>query len=198
TGINDSLLLASQPGEGNGKSAQWQCNNQKQSGEGEGEEEEEEGEDSLHVTYEQSIRVERNHVLTGDWVEIDCNDADPGSGGGQACTGSVVSDVDKEKTTLESEVLRLLFLQLSNGAGDSTESYSHVGERHGTGADPLLRCPTLDQFPGPSGAGNERSVEVLVFKQRAESLRNMYNDKVYFTASFPTLFWTGAGGHLEN
>lgn len=181
-------------------------------------------EDSLHVAYEQARRKRppskldpllcwRDHqgppVCAGssnvsapcnaiEWDDV-CQDDELGS---QLCTGSVLSDVDKELVSFEPEVLRLLCSNDSHPASlltpdnlDSNHCQPTTGGWWSKQAS-NRHCRWTEQ--GCEVDDNHQSTQqLLVFRQKSDALVNMYEDSSFFTACFPTLFWTGRGGHME-
>lgn len=149
-------------------------------------------EDSFHASYEE-LRL-ANQLPGSNKTKSSLAD------GGQECTGSVLVDVEGQAngSGFELEVVELLRSgQLARECGEVDKEQTSSAKQSGRGKGHLdvQKMKHEPVFPPPPSTPSSKS-EVLVFKNQALGLLSDYDDPQYYTATFPTLFWTGLGGHI--
>lgn len=149
-------------------------------------------EDSFHASYEELCLA--NQLPGSNKTKSSLAD------GGQECTGSVLVDVEGQANgrDYELEVVELLRSgQSARECGEVDKKQTSSAKQSGSGkgyidGQGMKHEPVLPPLPSTASPKSE----VLVFKNQALGLLSDYDDPQYYTATFPTLFWTGLGGHI--
>jgi len=114
-------------------------------------------------------------------------------------SGSLSTDVNGERSNCDLQLLQTLtsFVSSTNDTTADSEMEGSDSESVDNGIPSDLNDSEDEGVAGPEQQSQSKYIR-FGFKQNSTPLANVWEDPLFFTSAFPTLFPTGSGGHLDN
>ena len=114
-------------------------------------------------------------------------------------SGSLYTDINGERVHCDTRLLNTLSSIMEKADSDTVDENSDVVEElaeyeNSSDTDMEIDPPGSDSNPSP---GQQSNYIRYGIRSDRSVLSNVWEDPLYFTSAFPTLFPTGAGGHLD-
>ncbi|KAN0083232.1 hypothetical protein V8E54_002320 [Elaphomyces granulatus] len=116
-------------------------------------------------------------------------------------SGSLCTDLNGERSNCDLQLLHTLtsFVDKTNSSTNDTTTELEMEDSDTESLDDVITSD-LDDSENEEVARPERQSKYIRFgfKHNSSPLANVWEDPLFFTTAFPTLFPTGSGGHLDN